>query len=164
MGIGMGIGMPTAGAVNPPPPPPPAPGFLKSLSTSIRSASSPGHTSGCEWYRWGNFKTNAACRDEEVGKEEEIDSYPNHGIRLIGNVVVFGDLNEVTLHQNLGRGLHAQFVHKLKKKGAIWIYNGLKADLCFYNFIITPYAFIIFWIWLGSINVYKVHSHQRRKL
>ena len=30
----------------PPPPPPPEPGFLKSLSTSIRSASSPGVTSG----------------------------------------------------------------------------------------------------------------------
>lgn len=41
---GMGTDPAAAGAVKPPPPPP---GFLLSLSTSMRSASSPNATSGC---------------------------------------------------------------------------------------------------------------------
>ncbi|KAG7235194.1 hypothetical protein INR49_003105, partial [Caranx melampygus] len=47
MGMGMGMGIAAAGgALKPPPPPPPPPDFL-SVSTSIRSASSPWPTSGC---------------------------------------------------------------------------------------------------------------------
>lgn len=57
IGIGIGMGIAAAGTVNPPPPPPlpPPPCFLKSLSTSMRSASSP--TSG--YKHSTKLKTNA---------------------------------------------------------------------------------------------------------
>lgn len=41
------------------------------------------------------------------------DAYMDHCVRLVGNVVVFGDFYQVALHQDLGRGLHAQFMHQL---------------------------------------------------
>lgn len=106
MGMGMGMGTAAAGAENPPPPPPPPPPDFLSLSTSIRSASSPGDTSGCqteagEWMS-SHLLTAAA------------DAHPDHGVRLVGHVVILGYLYQVALHQDLGRGLHAQFVHQLQ--------------------------------------------------
>lgn len=45
-------------------------------------------------------------------------THHHHRVRFIGNIVVLGNFNEVSLHQNLGRCLHTQLVHQLKHKGA----------------------------------------------
>lgn len=63
MGMGIGIGIAAAGAVKPPPPPPPPPCFLKSLSTSMRSASSPtsGYKHSTRWDRIIRLNHNNKC-------------------------------------------------------------------------------------------------------
>lgn len=118
MGIAMGMGMGTwipgaGGAVNPPPPPPPPPDFL-SLSTSIRSASSPGHTSGCPKKQWIVNTQRAELLPFTPNNQRFFTAYPDHGIRFIGHIIVLCDLYQIALDQDLGRSLHTQFVHQLK--------------------------------------------------
>lgn len=43
----------------------------------------------------------------------ESDTHPDHGVRFVRHVIVLGDLYQVALHQDLGRGLHTQLVHQL---------------------------------------------------
>lgn len=121
MGMGMGMGMAagmaaTGGALKPPPPPrpPPPPDFL-SLSTSIRSASSPAYTSGYKQKGWVSNKKHIQCMNPSFILTNTClcAAHPNHCVRFIGNVVVLGDFYQVALHQDLGRGLDTQFEDQL---------------------------------------------------